>query len=74
MKILDYIKDNLLFLDGAMGTVLQNSGVNPGKYPEAMNITHPDVVYGVHDAYFAAGSKLVLTNTFGASAHKMAGC
>lgn len=74
MKILDYIKDNLLFLDGAMGTVLQNSGVNPGKYPEAMNITHPGVVYGVHDAYFAAGSKLVLSNTFGASAHKMAGC
>ena len=44
MNILDYIKDNVLFLDGAMGTVLQNSGVNPGKYPEAMNITHPDVV------------------------------
>ena len=74
MKILDYIKDNLLFLDGAMGTVLQNSSVDPGKYPEAMNILHPDVVYGVHDAYFSAGSKLVLTNTFGTSAHKMSGC
>ena len=74
MNILEYIKDNVLFLDGAMGTVLQNSGVNPGKYPEAMNITHPDVVYGVHDAYFKAGTKLVLSNTFGASAHKMAGC
>ena len=74
MNILEYIKDNVLFLDGAMGTVLQNSGVNPGKYPEAMNITHPDVVYGVHDAYFKTGTKLVLTNTFGASAHKMAGC
>ncbi len=74
MNVLEYIKDNVLFLDGAMGTVLQNSGVSPGKYPEAMNITHPDVVYSVHDAYFSAGSKLVLTNTFGASAHKMAGC
>ena len=74
MNILEYIKDNVLFLDGAMGTVLQNSGVNPGKYPEAMNIDHPDVVYGVHDAYFKTGTKLVLTNTFGASAHKMAGC
>lgn len=74
MNILEYIKDNVLFLDGAMGTVLQNSGVNPGKYPEAMNITHPDVVSGVHDAYFKTGTKLVLTNTFGASAHKMAGC
>ncbi|MBR5521532.1 MAG: homocysteine S-methyltransferase family protein [Oscillospiraceae bacterium] len=74
MNILDYIKDNILLLDGAMGTVLQNSGIAPGKHPEAMNIDHPDVVASVHDAYMTAGSKLVLTNTFGASAHKMAGC
>ena len=74
MNILDYIKDNILLLDGAMGTVLQNSGIAPGKHPEAMNIDHPDVVTSVHDAYMTAGSKLVLTNTFGASAHKMAGC
>lgn len=74
MNILDYIKDNILFLDGGMGTVLQSSGVTVGKYPEALNITHPDVVASVHDAYMTAGSKLILTNTFGASAHKMAGC
>ena len=74
MNVLEYIKDNILLLDGAMGTVLQNSGISPGKYPEAMNINHPDVVASVHDAYFSAGSKLVLTNTFGASCHKMSGC
>ncbi len=74
MNVLEYIKDNILLLDGAMGTVLQNSGISPGKYPEAMNINHTDVVASVHDAYMSAGSKLVLTNTFGASAHKMAGC
>ena len=74
MNVLEYIKDNILLLDGAMGTVLQNSGIAPGKYPEAMNINHPDVVASVHDAYMSAGSKLILTNTFGASAHKMAGC
>lgn len=74
MNVLEYIKDNILLLDGAMGTVLQNSGISPGKYPETMNINHPDVVASVHDAYMSAGSKLVLTNTFGASAHKMAGC
>lgn len=74
MNVLEYIKDNIMLLDGAMGTVLQNSGIAPGKYPEAMNINHPDVVASVHDAYMSAGSKLILTNTFGASAHKMAGC
>lgn len=74
MRVLDYIKDNILFLDGGMGTVLQDSGVTVGKYPEALNITHPDVVASVHEAYMSAGSKLVLSNTFGASAHKMTGC
>ena len=74
MNILDYIKDNILFLDGGMGTVLQSSGVTVGKYPEALNITHPETVASVHDAYMTAGSKLILTNTFGASAHKMSGC
>jgi len=74
MTVVEYIKDNVLFLDGGMGTVLQGSGVIVGKYPEALNITHPDVVASVHDAYMSAGSKLVLSNTFGASAHKLAGC
>lgn len=74
MNILNYIKDNILLLDGAMGTVLQNSNVEIGKYPEALNITHPQVVCGVHKAYLEAGSKLVLSNTFGASAHKLNGC
>ncbi len=74
MNVLEYIKDNILFLDGGMGTVLQSSGVTVGKYPEALNITHPDVVASVHRAYMSAGSKLILTNTFGASRHKMSGC
>ncbi len=74
MNVLEYIKDNILFLDGGMGTILQSSGVTVGKYPEALNITHPDVVASVHRAYMSAGSKLILTNTFGASRHKMAGC
>ena len=74
MDILNYIKDNILLLDGAMGTVLQNSNVETGKYPEALNITHPQVVCDVHKAYLEAGSKLVLSNTFGASSHKLDGC
>ncbi len=74
MNILEYIKDNVLFLDGGMGTELQKLGVDTGKYPESLNITHPDKVAAVHDAYMAAGTKMILTNTFGASANKMSGC
>lgn len=74
MNILDYIKENVLLLDGAMGTVLQNSAVEIGKYPESLNITHPQLITSVHEEYFKIGSKLVLTNTFGASCHKLAGC
>ncbi len=74
MTILEYIKDNILFLDGGMGTELQKLGATVGKYPEALNITAPRTVAAVHDAYMSAGTKLILTNTFGASARKMAGC
>ena len=34
--------DHVILLDGAMGTMLQKSGVRIGKVPEALNITHPD--------------------------------
>ena len=66
MNILDYIKDNILILDGGMGSFLQAKGLAPGERPEPWNITHPDVVKDIHKAYFDAGSNAVITNTFGA--------
>ncbi|MEG2192177.1 MAG: homocysteine S-methyltransferase family protein, partial [Oscillospiraceae bacterium] len=74
MKILDYIKDNILLLDGAMGTTLQNAGLKLGEHPEELNVTNPQLVASVHRAYFESGAKMVLTNTFGASEYKMQGC
>ncbi|MBD5148682.1 MAG: dihydropteroate synthase [Oscillibacter sp.] len=63
----------LLFLDGAMGTVLQQRGLPPGGVPELLNLTNPDLIRSVHRAYFDAGSQIVYANTFGANALKLAG-
>ncbi len=70
MRILDYIKENILVLDGAMGTLLQAEGLKPGELPETWNISHPYSVVDIHKAYFDAGSNVVSTNTFGANTLK----
>ena len=70
MKILDYMKDNIVYLDGGMGTLLQEAGLPAGEYPEKWNITHPNVVENIHRSYFDAGSNIINTNTFGANSLK----
>lgn len=63
----------ILLLDGAMGTMLQSSGLKPGDLPELLNLTQPDLIERVHRAYVEAGSEIVYANTFGANAHKLRG-
>ena len=70
MKITDYIKDNILYLDGGLGTLLQAQGLKSGELPERWNITHSDVLVKIHRDYFDAGSNVVNTNTFGANSLK----
>lgn len=70
MKLLDYIKNNLVYLDGGMGTMLQKSGLMPGELPERWNISHPEQITDIHRQYFDAGSNIVNTNTFGANCLK----
>ncbi len=60
-----------LLLDGAMGTMLQKSGLKPGQLPELMNLTNPQAVASVHRAYLQAGSRVIYANTFGASPKKL---
>ncbi|MEE1315581.1 MAG: homocysteine S-methyltransferase family protein [Faecalimonas sp.] len=57
----------LLFLDGGMGTLLQKEGLAAGALPELWNIERPEVIQEIHRAYYASGSDIVLTNTFGAN-------
>ena len=65
--------DGLIYLDGAMGTQLQAMGLGPGEIPELWNLSHPDRIRSVHEAYLAAGSDLVYANTFGANRAKYHG-
>ncbi|MBQ4644447.1 MAG: homocysteine S-methyltransferase family protein [Clostridia bacterium] len=60
----------ILFFDGAMGTMLQKNGLKTGELPENMNITHPDVLLKIHKEYLDAGCNVITTNTFGANSLK----
>ena len=58
--------------DGAWGTELQARGLALGEHPDAWNLSHPDRVLEVANAYVAAGSQIILTNTFGANRLRLA--
>lgn len=70
MKITEYIKENILYLDGGMGTLLQERGLLPGELPERWNLTRSEVIKQIHLDYYNAGSNVVNANTFGANALK----
>ncbi|MDD6095251.1 MAG: homocysteine S-methyltransferase family protein, partial [Clostridia bacterium] len=70
MNVLEYLENNILFLDGGAGTLLQEAGLPSGEFPERWNITHPETVTKIHRDYFDAGSNVVYTNTFGANSLK----
>ncbi len=63
----------ITILDGAMGTMLQRAGLKLGDRPETLSITEPEVVERIQRAYVQAGSQMILSNTFCANAHKLAG-
>ncbi|MBQ6701453.1 MAG: homocysteine S-methyltransferase family protein [Clostridia bacterium] len=67
MDFFRFLKDNIVCLDGGMGTLLQSRGLKPGEHPEKWNITHPDIITEIHKSYYDAGSNVVSTNTFGAN-------
>ena len=70
MDIREYLKENTVYLDGGMGTLLQAEGLLAGELPEWWNITHADKIVAIHRDYYNAGSNVVNTNTFGANCLK----
>lgn len=74
MDVREYMKDNILIFDGAMGTMLQKKGLTLGELPESFNITHPEVVLSIHKEYVLAGSDVITTNTFQACELKLHSC
>jgi 5-methyltetrahydrofolate--homocysteine methyltransferase len=65
--LLEAIRRRVLLGDGAMGTQLQQAGLESGGCGEAWNLDHPERVLAIQRAYAEAGSDCIITNTFGAS-------
>ena len=63
-----------ILLDGAMGTVLQASGLKLGQIPEVLSFTNEELLVGIHRQYVESGSDIIYTNTFGGNRYKLEGC
>ena len=61
----------VLLADGGMGTGLFALGLETGDSPEFWNVLHPDRVAAVHEGFVAAGSDIILTNSFGGTRHRL---
>ena len=67
------LAERVVVADGAMGTMLQASDATVDDFEsyegcnEILNVTRPDIVTGVHEAYLEAGADCVTTNSFGAN-------
>lgn len=73
MNFLDKLGKEMLFFDGAMGTILQSKGLKPGEIPELWNKTHRDTILEIHKSYLDAGCDIIKANTFGANPFKIKG-
>ena len=67
MKVREYLKDNVLLLDGAMGTYISLKDRAFRNLPEEANLQKPDLVKEIHLEYLNAGAMAITTNTFGAN-------
>ena len=83
MTIENTLKDKILILDGAMGTMIQRYGLSEQDYRgnvfagcakelrgnnECLNLTRPDIIKAIHQEYIAAGADIIESNTFSANA------
>src|SRR5215471_8462794 len=79
-RLRDAVTERILVLDGAMGTMIQAAGLTAQDFGgaqyegcnEFLNLTRPDVVRGVHEAYLEAGADIISTNTFGCAPYVLA--
>ncbi|TKC19383.1 bifunctional homocysteine S-methyltransferase/methylenetetrahydrofolate reductase [Robertmurraya kyonggiensis] len=69
MSFLDRLKNEILIADGAMGTLLYSYGTD--SCFEELNVSHPNDILKIHEAYIAAGSDIIQTNTYAANYLKL---
>ena len=69
----DYLQDKkALLLDGATGTNLFTMGLTSGQAPELWNVDAPEKIARLHELFLQAGSDIILTNSFGGNARRLA--
>ncbi|MBQ4347839.1 MAG: homocysteine S-methyltransferase family protein, partial [Firmicutes bacterium] len=71
MKLLNALKNRILFFDGGTGTLLMERGLLPGEPPEGWNLSRAEDITDIHRAYLRAGADIICANTFGASEIKL---
>lgn len=64
MKLVEYLKENILFMDGAMGTYYQQLKEHKEEIVELANFSEPEQILRIHKEYLEAGADLIRTNTF----------
>ena len=70
-NLLERADERVVIFDGAMGTMLMASGLSLSEAPEMWNIEKASLVMDIHRQYYAAGSDVVHTNTFGGNGLKL---
>jgi methionine synthase / methylenetetrahydrofolate reductase(NADPH) len=68
--LLQDLKERILIADGAMGTLLYSHGID--RCFEELNLSKPEDIIHIHEAYIAAGAEVIQTNTYGANYVKLA--
>ena len=78
-RIQDIVKEKIMILDGALGTVIQKRGLTEDDFRgerfkdvagqtkgnnDMLNLTRPDVILDIHRRYLSAGADIIETNTF----------
>lgn len=71
LNIKEILKKKRLYLDGAMGSLIQNRIETIGPVPEALNLSQPELIKEIHQLYIDAGANIILSNTFGVNGYKL---
>ena len=69
--LLTQLQQRPVLCDGAMGTLLYARGIPYEQCFDALNLSHPDLIQGIHSEYISAGAQIIETNTFGANRAKL---
>ncbi len=67
----EFLKENLVLLDGAMGSLIYERGVFIDKCYDELNLSRPDLIQSIHEDYITAGANVIESNTYGANRFKL---